>query len=523
MSTGATPPAPPRGRGTSPLKIVIPLVALVGVVFGITYLGETVPPDPLGGGKAAGPAPDAKSAEPPLRFYTSARRYDPPIPGLAAFRGQPLLAPSAVAPPPDPATGDAFGYRLQDRTFQGFYEPGEKLRAAQFWFENRNPAAVALELQSVNCGNCSGGGVAAIPTETTRSLFQNAALSALPVGAFNAFALGMAEPAAALKTKLEWKHALFADDPHARFVVPAAPAAADKWAPWQLGILELNFRVKSNGKSPLEAQFGTAVQGTQQQGAHAFALFYEVSPASESSRATIEIGELDPVAGAREYEFLVFSNTRGPDSEFGDLVLNQKEMQIRFANGTEDKSQFFQVTKVVRLAPDDLSEMTERLFRELKKPVNVRSAYRVTLSVRPKVGDARLDIGFIERTLVFEGSGVTQSVRVTALVRGQVWLDDNRTSVALPTFSGAKGLEHAQIVKTVKGVEVKVVPAESTPEKYVYELEKLPDVGAEGRYKLKIKILPGTTFGQVKGEVVLEALGPQPQKVRIPVSGAATF
>jgi len=522
MSTGATPPTPPRARGTSPLKIVIPLVALVGVVFGITYLGETVPPDPNGPVRPEGPAPDAKSAEPPLRFYTSVRRYDPPIPGLAAFRGQPLLAPSAVAPPPDPATGDKFGYRLQDRTYQGFFEPGETLRSAQFWFENRNPAQVALQLQGVSCGNCSGGSVAVIPVETTKNLFQNAALSALPVGPLNAFALGMAEPAAAL-TKLEWKRTLFSADPHAHYIVPPAPAAADKWAPWQLGILELNFRVKQGGQSPLTADFSTHVNGTAQRGAHKFALFYEISPASESSRAVIEVGELDPLAGTREFEFLVFSNTRGPGSEFGDLVLDPSAFELKLPNGaTKDAANFFEVTKVVRLSQDEMSEMTERLFRELKKPVNVRSAYRVTLSVRSKVGDARLDIGFIERHLVFASSGVTQSVRVTATVRGQVWLDDNRTSIALPTFVGGKGLEHTQIVKTVKGVEVKVLPDDSSPKKYRYELEKLPDAGAEGRYKLKIGIPPGT-FGQVRGEVVLEVQGPQPQKVRLPISGSATF
>jgi hypothetical protein len=519
MSTEAT-PTPSRG-GTSALMIVVLLVALVGVVFAITFLGETVPPDPLGPDRTNTSGGEAKSAEPPLRFYTSVRRYDPPVPGLAAFRGQPLLAPSAVSPPPLPESSDKFGYRLQDRTFQGFYEPGEKLRAAQFWFENRNPAAVAMQLQKVNCGSCSGGGIAAVPADVTKSLFQNAALSALPVGPFNAFALGMAEPAAALKTKLEWKHTLFADDPHARFVVPAAPAPPDKWAPWQLGILEMNFKVKQGGKNPLEAQFVTAVEGTKQQGAHAFALFYETSPASETSRTAIDVGELDPLSAAREFEFLVFSNTRGPDSEFGDLVLNQKEFQFKFANGTEDKGPFFQVTAVARLSPDELSDMTERLFRELKKPVNVRSAYRVALSVRPKAGDARLDIGSLERNLVFEGSGVTQSVRLTGIVRGQVWLDDNRTSVALPTFSGSKGLQHEQIVKTAKGVEVKLL-GESAPANFKYELEKLPDAGTESRYKLKIGI-PSGIFGQVKGEVVLEAQGPQPQKVRIPVSGAATF
>lgn len=513
MSTGATPP--PSG-GTSALKIVVPLVALVCVVFAITYLGESVPPDPLGNLKGDGPRTEAKSAEPPLRFFTSLRRYDPPAPDAPGYRGLPLLAPSAVAAPPDPLTGDVFGYRLQDRTFQGFYESGDTVRRTQFWFENRNPAAVALQLLAVSCTSCSGASVAPIPTETTKKILQNAALSSLPVGPFHAFTLGMTEPAAEL-TKLQWQHAQFANDPRAAYTVPAAPAP-DKWAASQWGILELNFKVRPNGKIPLEAQFGSQVQGTQQRGAHPFALFFEVSPASEASRTAIEVGELDPLSGTKEFEFIVFSNTRGPGSEFGDLT--PPVAAINFPNGTTDTSKFFEVTKVVRFSGDELTAMTDRLFRELKKPVQVRAAYRVTLTVRPKVGDQRLDIGFIERNLVFD-TGL--ALRLTATVRGQVWLDDKRTSVALPTFVGSRGLEHAQTVNTVKGADVRVLRDESTPMKYGYALEKLPDVGTEGRYKLTITIPPGTTFGQIKGEVVLEVQGPQPQKVRIPVSGSATF
>jgi hypothetical protein len=514
MSTGATPRQP--SRGPSALAIVVPLVALVGVVFALTYLNESVPPDPLAEVKGGGPRPDAKSAEPPLRFFTSLRRYDPPATDAPGYRGLPLLAPSAVAPPPDPLTGDAFGYRLQDRAFQGFYEPGETVRRTQFWFENRNPAAVALQLQGVSCLSCSGASLAPIPPGITKSLLQNAALSALPVGAFNAFSLGAVEPAAGL-ARLEWQRAAFADDPHARFVVPAAPAAPDKWASSQWGILELNFKVRTGGKVPLEAQFVSRVDGTAQQGAHPFALFFEVSPAAEASRTAIEVGELDPLAGTKEFTFLVFSNTRGPGSEFGDLA--PPEGTVLMPNGTVDASKFFEVTKIVRLSADELSEMTDRLFRELKRPVNVRAAYRVTFAVRLKQGDARMDIGFIERNLSLVGG---PTLRVTATVRGQVWLDDKRTSVTLPTFSGAKGLEHAQTVYTALGADVRVLRDESAPAKYGYALEKLPDAGTESRYRLKISI-PPATFGQIKGEVVLEVQGPQPQKVRIPVTGASTF
>src|SRR4051794_37113525 len=106
MSTGAnqtpagglnpTPkPEQPLGGLKSALKIAVPLVALVAVVFGITYMMQYVPsvdPKDLKNTKP----PEGESGEPPLRFFTSTRHWDPPSP-KAEYRPHPLLAPSAVA------------------------------------------------------------------------------------------------------------------------------------------------------------------------------------------------------------------------------------------------------------------------------------------------------------------------------------------------------------------------------------------------------------------------------------------
>ena len=87
----------------------------------------------------------------------------------------PLLAPSAMQTEPELESGRAFSFTLADRVFPGFYEPGEELRATQFWFENRNPQSVTMELKGVTCTACTGGRLASIPPETT-TLFQHVAL-----------------------------------------------------------------------------------------------------------------------------------------------------------------------------------------------------------------------------------------------------------------------------------------------------------------------------------------------------------
>ena len=98
------------------------------------------------------------AGEPPLRFFTSARHWDPPS-TKSEHRPHPLLAPSG-----DPQNPDPTSFSLPDRLFQGVYEPSQDhLRRTQFWFENRNSKPVTMQLKGLSCGSCTGGRVAAIP------------------------------------------------------------------------------------------------------------------------------------------------------------------------------------------------------------------------------------------------------------------------------------------------------------------------------------------------------------------------
>lgn len=519
MSLGATPPPAPGGT-KSALKVAVPLAALVGVVFGITYLAQYTPttddPQPKDGTTPGGPP----SAEPPLRFFTSARRWDPPLLAAPGYRHLPLLAPSAVAPPD---SAQAFPFSLQDRIFQGFYESDkEKLRATQFWFENRNPNPVVMQLKGVSCSACTGARLAAIPPETTRNLFQHAALSMLPLGAFNGYGVGLVQPAANL-TQLSWTQTQFKDDQNATFQVPAAPAPPDRWAP-QWGILELTFTVSDNPKLPLTADFATQVQGTgtPQTGGHRFVLMFDVAKPCELSRSVIDAGTLDPLDGDRPYEFLVYSNTRGPGSEFGDLA--EPSSLVQAPSGVTDPVKFVEVTKVVRIPEADLAGVTEQLFLDQKRPSKVRAAYRVTVTVRPKVGETRMDLGLMERTVSLTVGTVTQQLLVKAMVRGAVWLDSDRTEVELKTFRGSMAHTEDVALTTEKtGVELTVVKDECKPSGFDFILEKQPDRGGQGHYRLKIAVGPNQVFGQIKGVVVLEVKGPNPQRIRIPFKGSATF
>ena len=99
--------------------------------------------------------------EPPLRFFTSTRKWDP--------------------------DSDS----LDDQVFTGFFEKDSK-GSAEYWFENRNESPVAVQLKSVSCSSCSDGWLAPLPPETTRGILQMSAISCLPMGPISFLPVGMA-------------------------------------------------------------------------------------------------------------------------------------------------------------------------------------------------------------------------------------------------------------------------------------------------------------------------------------------
>jgi hypothetical protein len=506
---------------SSTLKLAIPLVTLVGLVFGVTLLTQNAPTGPViepnttKGEKGPKPPPDS---EPPLRFFTSDREWDPPKLD-EHYRELPLLAASAR--PTDPGEGWKFG--IQNRLFQGVYEQDVKtVRTVQFWFENRNPESVTIQLHGVSCTACSQGLVTTIPTEVTRNLLCYSALAALPTGAFNAFGVGLVQPTAELSA-LPREPMKFREHPHATWSVPGAKAG-DAWAP-QWGILELRFEVRGTPgepQKPLTAEFAVQVDGTNRGTFSRFVVSFDVANPVEVWPPLLDLGRLDQLTSEKEYTFRVFSSTRGPGSEYGNLELTRKDTSAQGVNGLPDEIGFVQVTKVERVPDKDLPDVAELLAKARSRPARIRSAFEVTAVLRPRVGDHRLDIGAFERTVAVTASGVVQQVQIRGLMRGPVWLDEDRTDIDMAAFKGGAGTQQdVRLITEKPGMELAIVKDECKPAGYTYALVKQPDSEGRGIYKLRITVPPGQQFGRARGEVVLEVKGPTPQRIRIPVRSTA--
>lgn len=510
------------------LRVAVPLAVLTSVVFGITFFAQYSPR--MEEEKENASPVSAGSGEPPLRFFSSERRWDPPT-EEPAYRGLYLLAPSAFAARD---AEDRSRFNLQDRIFPGFFEVGSQVHSASFWCENRHNQAALLQLERVSCMSCSGGRFAVLPRELTQQMLQMQAAAILPQFGVNLLPLGQAGPAARLGAYLEqpssWQAYRFRDEPHATFRMPAANNP-DGWSP-QWGILELQFLVETYGaREPLRANFITLLEGSNQFSSNTFTIHFEGVNPFEVSPATLTIGELSEQSPPKQYDLIVYSSTRGFSADATSAqVFVPPSVDIRLPRGLPGTpGPFVRVGPPLPLNAEELSAFRQRLMAEQKRPIRITAAYRYPLVIQPTVGGQRIDIGQLVREIWFAAPGALErNVRLSGVVRGQVWLDENASDINLGPFPLLRGVgPHTVYVFTERPDMVLVeVPSERSPRYLQVQLQRLPARGERGCYELKLRVPsrteePEVEAGRLSGVVVLEIQGPQPQRIRIPVRGEA--
>ena len=529
------PSAAPKTTGTkSTLKILVPIVALVAVIFGITFFAQYTPPseDPLKPQKG-------DNNEPPLRFFSAKRTWSPPSFQPPAreqpldFRGMPLLAPAAFSADPN----FPFEYSLQDRAYQGFFEVKDDAaglkHAASFWFENLHQHPVSLRLKSVSCTSCSGGRIAAIPPDVTRQILQMSRISALPQGFVSGLPVGMVGPAANLdESHLRWEQYVFRDTPDATFHVPPAGENPSGWTP-QWGILQLQFSVGVLGPKQLEAKFETTVEGTKIQKEDTFSIFSFGVNAFDLTRSTIDLGELNDKSEPRQFEVILYSSTRGHNrmgpGEMGDLAVPSVSIRMPLSQGG-DPGEFVKISPPERIPDHELTRVAEMIAEESQrqKVARVEAAYRFIVTVNPQVKNQSIDIGQLERDIWFGIPGSQERLlQVKGMVSGAVWLDNNLSSIDMQGFPLMKGAsKRLTLVSARRDAVIELDKEHSRPNYLKIFLEKDPNPPSadRGYYKLTVEVPSSKESIQVRpgtwsGEIVLKVNGPTIQRVRIPIKG----
>jgi hypothetical protein len=483
----ATPssPAPAAGGMKSTLKIVIPLAVLVAVVFGITYFAQYTP---KADDKTKG---STKAAELPLRFYSSSRAWNP-----------------------TPEAG------FQDQIFPGFYELKSN-GSASFMFENRNRSAVAMTLQGAACNLCGTSApiarLAIIPPEVIQQLPQLFGKAALPLSWFSELPLGFAKVARSISPEhLNWQQYSFQNVANATFAIPAANESKTPL----LGILELQFAVNTLGPGGLKSEFTVTVNDTKVSQPASFQIAFEGVDPFEVADVLFDAGEFTDDSAPRQFTALLYSSTRGPNSPLHDLPTPTTRVDVLPDTGGEP-GPFVSVGEITRVPENEIEPIEVAMTFKTKKPTKVLAAYRVPITVAPRVGDKRIDIGPFEREVLLKIPGVDREkgVRVKGLVRGPVWLDNNRKVISLADRYSSETVEKHTIITQQRDAELSVVASQCEPKWLGVSLEKLPPSSDRGYYAITLTVPPGKEVRQWNGLVVLELKGPQPRRIRIPVRG----
>lgn len=507
-------PAATRPAGSSPLKTAIPIVALAAVVFGITLMSQY---SQKSGDEGEGDQKSKTSAssEKALYFPDSLRIYQP-------------LQESGQGDSLDPASSRKM---TLNNIFPGFYEPGETWNRAAFWLENRNSAPVSMRLVKTDggtgCSQCVAGRLAPIPEETADQLVWTSVLSGLPMGPVSGLPIAAAGAAAHLAPeRLQWQQ-FDAGIPNAEFKVPARPGTA-RGCPYQWSIFEILFKVKEVGvpKKPIEADLSMRVDGTEIAQNTKLTVGYVGVDPFDLSAMKIDFGEISETSDPKSIHFLVHSATRGPrklfQSDRQDLAA--PSVQVRIPGSEVEPGPIFTVGEPSRVPESQLGQLQAEASVAHRQPVRVESAYVYTITLNPRGGDRRIDIGLLERDIALTLPGMAQPkvIRVKSMVRGSVWLASNRTEIDLPAYRSQDGLiQTVKIVTENRDTVLRLVSDECQPKFASYQLTRLPPAPDYGYHEVKVEVSKNSQTGTWNGVIILEVVGPKPQRIRIPVHGAA--
>lgn len=493
-SPQAVPSSAPVKSTSSPLKVLIPIVALVAVVFGVTFVSQYTPrqEDPATAQRAV-----SDLGKHPLRFGTSIRRWDPQS-------ESPL-----------------------DLYFPGFYEPSDALRTVSFWFENRNPSPVSI--QSEGQGT-PGYRLAEVPGPVTDELVLTSILSGFPQGAVSGLPVAFAASTANLDaSRLPWQSSSIADNrPKGEFKVVAADPS--RFFAYRWGIVELSYQVKEIGR-PNQANIPAAlfvqkVEATGATGNDIVQVISEGMDAFDLYPRLMEIGEMSETSDPKTFTVIAYSCTRGPNL-FG--IGGNGEFA---APKVVSEDPFVTVGEPVKIPAGELFRLSGEITSTFKNPkgegvekmVRVDSAYRYTVTVKPRAGDRLPDIGNLHRAITFELQGaVKKQLHIAGSIRGPMWLENNRKDIVLPSYQAKNGIiQSVRIVADHPDAEVRLVPAECSPPFVRYEIVKVPSGSDRGLYDLKVTVPENQKGGAWSGTIVLEMTGPRAQRIRIPVHGTAS-
>lgn len=468
-------------------QIVLPIAAVAGLVFGITFVANYSARNP----EKKGDKPPGHS-EPPLRFVTLVGRHDPDVPHLRAVK---------------------MAYEIGEH---GHFD---------FWFTNTRDQDVRVSFTGASC-YCAGADLGLVPEDvwegflTAVGALGNAAMLSPPrAAALDLAALPSPE------SKLEWQ-TLAADTTKADGKVPAARSADRP----RVGCV----RLKWYGTEPAEAKRLTADLATQLPNTTASAVHLEanylvvppfmINAGASNAERQVRLGDL--LAGSTvSREIVCWSASR---SRMNVSAVPEE------VSGFED---CVVVSEIRPLTAEQRAALARAEVEAGRPPLDVKSAYRFTLTVHErreieKAGKRvvkQLDLGpFAFQLRVAADDAKPVMVPVSGVVRGDIrFLGPARESDRIDFGESFPRTEsrskHVLLTSDVPGLDLELARSECRPDYLEPTLTLESENEGRKQWRLTVRIPAGKLFDTLAdGHVMLKTKEAQPRRFRIPVK-ASTY
>lgn len=483
------------------LRVGLPILVVIGLVFGITFVRLYTGSDET---KEAG-AIDATGK--PLTFGTDS--------ALHFFTVKAAVPPAAALARPDGAQFLHLKY----------WPPEVEIGASAgygFWCENKHPQAVRLRTESVGC-QCTGLAAAPVPPATFREYLLTSALAGSPLCPAPGPVALLAQ--VELLSKLEWT-TLLKDGDRNGLTIPAADPTTGP----QLALVRMFWSGKDpvGPKNNIYASMYAGLPNTVETKTglsadvvvvQAFDLVRRDGP-KWVPVVELAVGELKRNAVARQ-SFYCFSTTR-------------PALVVSAALDVADPC--VSVAGPFPAAPEEVAEFEAFMAADAKSKREIRSMYRFDLVVRERLEtevdgkrESRLlDLGPLDRKLSVKTVGAGGAILpVKGLAVGEVTILSGATEGRIDlgsSFSAAQDRSVEVILSAERpDADLTLVAAETATKVLKVELTPLPSVGGKKQWKLRVTVPKGTLYTAVPEgtAVVLTTAGPTARKIRLPVRGGA--
>lgn len=451
------------------VRVGLPVVGLVALVFGVTYVSQIAPntgtPKPANPGKA-------KTVAPSLIVPIERASWD----GNES---------------PDTPTFQRYAKEMEAGA-EGHYD---------FWLANVQDVPTFIQLRETSCkcaevqlGIVDSGAVAAFVSEQSPPLPQPLD----PASVEKLLSVAAKHPS--LIQKVEW-HPLVRQDPDSR--VPAA----DPKTGLRIVIVRLLFHPKDLGTILITAEVNH-VGGDGKIVQNKFEVPVAIVPAVMMYPETANLGEIR-AGDKRQVEFVLWSATR--DSFPLKLPELPQDPTFEFGKPEPLDAQGV-VNELVRM----------KATRPGSKP---KTGYKFVLTVHESLNDKLLELGLLMRRLMFNaGTEYESTSEVKGMVIGDVRLIDatgnGADRIKLGEFEADRPTSKTYNLQVYQpGMKFRVVSV--TPVALKVELKEKSVAGQ--LWELKVEVPKNSIAGPLPpgSSVILETIGAKSRRVRVPVEGNA--